>query len=180
MRHCLARKQTKGRKELCRECDLGAKNTTLRSNFLNLSSSQKRTSSSPCTHNNTENMCATVYSSSNTSAKFTNGKNGSLTCSINGTSALGHRKGISIASLNVNSLLFYIDEVRTLMQDLGLHILAINETRLDDSIDDALIGIDGYSNKGCDRNRTGGRVALYIKDAIFESALFTMTCQNRP
>ena len=73
---------------------------------------------------------------------------------------------MTIASLNVNSLLFHIEEIRTLVRDLGIHILAINETKLDGNIDDTLVSIDGYSIKRCDRNRNGGGVALYIKDSI--------------
>ena len=71
----------------------------------------------------------------------TKSKKGLHTCSNNGFSALGHRKRIAIASLNVNSLLFHIDEVRTLIRHIGLHILAINETKLDDSVDDVLLSI---------------------------------------
>ena len=40
---------------------------------------------------------------------------------------LGHRKGMVITSFNVNSLLLHIDEIRTLVKDLGIHILSINE-----------------------------------------------------
>ena len=46
-----------------------------------------------------------------------------------------------IASLNVNSLLLHIDEIRMLINELGIHILALNETKLDKSIDDSLVGI---------------------------------------
>ena len=68
-----------------------------------------------------------------------------------------------------NSLLFHIDEVRILIRDLGLHILAISETKLDDSVDDALLSIDGYSVRRCDRNRKGGgAAALDIKDTILD------------
>ena len=49
-----------------------------------------------------------------------------------------------------------------------MHILAINETKLDDSIDDALIRIDSYSIKRCERNRKGGGVGLYIKYTILD------------
>ena len=80
----------------------------------------------------------------------------------------------------MNSLLFHIDEVRTIIRDLGLHILAINETKLDDSIDDALIGIDGYSIRRSDRNRKGERVALYIKEPFLTNILCGKTSQNRP
>ena len=43
-----------------------------------------------------------------------------------------------------------------------------NETKLDGTIDDALVSIDGYSIKRHDRNRNGGGVALYIKDSIVD------------
>ena len=46
---------------------------------------------------------------------------------IKKAATLGHRKGMTIASLNVNSLL--IDAIRMLVNELGIHILAINETR---------------------------------------------------
>ena len=84
----------------------------------------------------------------------------------NNVSSFGHRKGMVIASLNVNSLLLHIDEIRTVVKDLGIHILAMNETKLDGTIDDALVRIDGYSIKRCNRNRNGGGVALYIIDSI--------------
>ena len=50
-----------------------------------------------------------------------------------------------IASVNVNSLLLHIDEIRTLVKDLGIHILAINETKLDENINDDLVSIEGYT-----------------------------------
>ena len=40
---------------------------------------------------------------------------------------LGHRKGMTIAFLNVNSLLLHIDEIRMLVNELGIHILALQE-----------------------------------------------------
>ena len=46
--------------------------------------------------------------------------------------------------------------------------MAINETKIDDSIDDALLSIYGYSSRRGDRNRKGGGVALYIKDTILD------------
>ena len=138
---------------------MGANNTPLRSNFLHLSSSHDPYH--PLYILKVTPKTATVHFKSNTSTKS---KNGSLTCSINDISAHGHRKRISIVYLTVNSLLPRIDEAHPLIQDLGLHTLATNETKLDDSTDDALISIDGYSNTRCDRNRKGGGVALYIKD----------------
>ena len=75
---------------------------------------------------------------------------------------------MTIASLNVNSLLLHIDEIRMLVSELGIHILALNETKLDRSIDDSLVGIEGYTLKRCDRDRHGGGVAIYIKDTLLD------------
>ena len=75
---------------------------------------------------------------------------------------------MTIASLNVNSLLLHIDEIRMLVNELGIHILALNETKLDKSIDDSLVGIEGYTLKRCDRDRHGGGVTIYIKDALLD------------
>ena len=73
---------------------------------------------------------------------------------------------MTIACLNVNSLLLHIDEIRVLLKDLGIHILALNETKLDENISDELISIKEYTIKRKDRNRHGGGVAFYIKDSI--------------
>ena len=83
---------------------------------------------------------------------------------------LGHRNGMTIASLHVNSLLLHIDEVRMLVNELGIHILALNETKLDESIDDSLVGIEGYTIKRCDRDCHGGGVEIYIKDTLLDKS----------
>ena len=81
---------------------------------------------------------------------------------------LGCKKGMTIASLNVNSLPLHIDEIRMLVNELGIHIIALNETKLDKSIGDSLVGIEGYTLKRCDRDRHGGGVAIYIKDTLLD------------
>ena len=68
-----------------------------------------------------------------------------------GGRSLGHRKGMAIGSINVNSLLLHIDEVRQLIKEKGFHILAIYETKLDETIPDSLLDV-----KGCARNRRWG------------------------
>ena len=45
-------------------------------------------------------------------------------------------------------------------------ILAINETRLDSTIQNGVVSIPGYTLERKDRNRSGGGVALYIRDSI--------------
>ena len=77
-----------------------------------------------------------------------------------------------VASLNVNSLMLHIDEIRLLIKELGIHILAINETKIDKNVHDDLVSIEGYTIKRCDRNRFGGGVAIYIKDTTFDKCTF--------
>ena len=55
-----------------------------------------------------------------------------------------------------------------LVKELGIHILALNETKLDKSIDDSLVSIEGYTIKRCDRDRHGGGVAIYLKDTLLD------------
>ena len=49
-----------------------------------------------------------------------------------------------------------------------MHVLAINETKLDNTIDDNLVNIDGYTIKRCDGDRNGGGVAGYLKDTLLD------------
>ena len=71
-----------------------------------------------------------------------------------------------MAMLNVASLTKYIDEIRLLLYDKKLDVLALNETRLDSSISDELLTIDGYDIIRADRNRNGGGVCIFISGAM--------------
>ena len=86
---------------------------------------------------------------------------------LKGGTVLGHRKGMTIALLNINSLLLHRDEIRMLLNELGIHILALNETKIDETID-CLVNIEGYTIKRCDRSRNGGGVAVYLKDTLVD------------
>ena len=68
--------------------------------------------------------------------------------------------------MNINSLLKHIDELRVLLANSSIDILAINESKIDDSIPDNEINIVGYIMVRNDRNRNGGGVVLYITDTI--------------
>ena len=68
-----------------------------------------------------------------------------------------------MAMLNVASLTKYIDEIRLLLYDKKLDVLALNETRLDSSISDELLAIDGNDIIRADRNRNGDGVCIYIR-----------------
>lgn len=60
----------------------------------------------------------------------TNSVNSSLS---NASSFLPAKRGFKMACLNINSLVKHIDELRVLLSDFSVDILAINETKLDES-----------------------------------------------
>ena len=65
--------------------------------------------------------------------------------------------------LNIASLLRHLDEIRLLLYDKKWDILALNETRLDSSIPDDLVSIEGYDVLRAGRKRIGGGVCIYIR-----------------
>ena len=74
---------------------------------------------------------------------------------------------MAIASLNINGLRSHLDEIKLLLNDRGIHILALNETKLDALIPKELSEIPGYQQKKrLDRTCNDGGVALYVRDSI--------------
>ena len=71
-------------------------------------------------------------------------------------------RGIHLIHLNVNSLLPKIDEVRKIAKCSNASVLGITETKLDQSIHNEEISIDGYNLIRKDRNRHGGGVACFV------------------
>ena len=51
---------------------------------------------------------------------------------------------MAIASLNINGLRSHLDEVQLLNRSLGIHILALNETKLDPNYPKELTSLPGY------------------------------------
>ena len=70
--------------------------------------------------------------------------------------------GLKLVSLNIASLLKQLDELRIFVEEEKHHIIGINETRLNNMINDSDIEIDGYEVMHWDRDRNGGGVALYV------------------
>ena len=79
---------------------------------------------------------------------------------------LGFRRGMAIASLNINGLRNHLDEIEFLLNGKGIHILALNETKLDGSIPKELTEISGYQQQRIDRTCNGGGVSLCVKDSF--------------
>jgi len=61
--------------------------------------------------------------------------------------------GIKMACLNINSLVKHVDELRVFLAEFSFDILAINETKLDESIKSSELHIPGYEFIRRDRNR---------------------------
>ena len=76
------------------------------------------------------------------------------------------KRGFKLASLNITSLPKHIDELRILLADKSIDVLSINETRLDETINDQDVYISGYDIIRRDRNRNGGGVCFYIRSVI--------------
>ena len=77
--------------------------------------------------------------------------------------------GFVMASLNINSLLAHIDDLRIFVTDSKIDILAINETKLDSSIGDSEISLPGFKVVRRDRpvnGRCGGGVCIYLRNNI--------------
>ncbi|MEN8446458.1 MAG: endonuclease/exonuclease/phosphatase family protein, partial [Cyanobacteria bacterium J06555_13] len=73
---------------------------------------------------------------------------------------------MAIASLNVNGLRSHLDEVKLLLKDLGIHILALNETKLPHNYPKDLTCLSGYQQERLDRTSGGGGVSIYIRESI--------------
>ena len=52
------------------------------------------------------------------------------------------------------------------MNDMGIDISALNETKLDSSYDHDFTEIAGYSQKRLDRSCFGGGVSIYVRETI--------------
>ena len=52
------------------------------------------------------------------------------------------------------------------MKRLGIHILALNETKLDNSVPKELTKVSGYQQIRLDRTGHGGRISIYVRDSI--------------
>ena len=68
--------------------------------------------------------------------------------------------------MNINSLLSKIDELWEIARKTRATVIGITESKLDGSVLDGEINIDGYKLVRSDQNRHGGGVACYIRSDI--------------
>ena len=71
-------------------------------------------------------------------------------------------RGFKMACLNINSLTKHIDELRIVLSNQCVDILAINETKLDGSICDNEVTVRDRLANG----RSGGGICFYIRSNI--------------
>ena len=77
------------------------------------------------------------------------------------------KRGFKLASLNVNKFSTHIDEIRILLADKCLDVLALQETKLDVFNNNSDFHICGYEIIRRDRlSDGGGGICLYIKSTI--------------
>lgn len=76
------------------------------------------------------------------------------------------KKGLHIAHVNVNSLVNKVNEVFNIVQKNNLHVLAITETHLDQTITNGQLELKGYNILRRDRNRRGGGLAIYLQEHL--------------
>ena len=76
------------------------------------------------------------------------------------------KRGLHFLHLNINSILPKIDELRNIAKTSKVSVIGISETKLDDTVTNNEINIEGYSILRHDRNRQGGGVACYVRNDI--------------
>ena len=78
-------------------------------------------------------------------------------------------RGFVMVSLDINSLLAHIDDLRIFVTDSKIDLLAINQTKLDGSIGDSEISLPGFEVVRRDlpvNGRCGGGVCIYLRTNI--------------
>ena len=77
-----------------------------------------------------------------------------------------NKKGLHVIHLNINILLPKIDELCNIAKCSNAAVIGITETKLDNTVYDSEVTLDGYSIVRNDRNRKDGGAACYIRSNI--------------
>ena len=81
------------------------------------------------------------------------------------------QKGMHFVHLNIRSIIPKISELRLFALKAKPAVIAISESWLDDSVQNAEVNIDGYVLHRKDRSRTGGGTCVYIMNRYAHSML---------
>ena len=73
-------------------------------------------------------------------------------------------RGFKMVCLNINSLTKHVNELRIVLSNQCVDILAISETKLDGSICDNEVTVEGYNiiRRGDRSANSGGNICFYI------------------
>ena len=78
-------------------------------------------------------------------------------------------RGFVMAALNINNLLAHLDDLKFFGSDSKVDVLAINETKIDSSVNDNEIYLPGFEVVRKDRSvngQNGGGVCMYLRNNI--------------
>ena len=78
-------------------------------------------------------------------------------------------RGFLMAALNINSLLAHWDDLKFFVFDSKIDLLAIDETKIDSSVNDNEISLPRFEVARKDRSvngRSGGGVCIYLRSNI--------------
>ena len=90
----------------------------------------------------------------------------SITCNLpKKINCLPNERGFKMAFLNIVSLPRRFDEINLSMSEKLLDIMSLSETRLDSTINDSMIHVDGYDVIRKDRCRNGGEICAYLRSS---------------
>ena len=89
-----------------------------------------------------------------------------LNCNKGNLFPIKHFAGLTIAHLNVRSLLSCYHEIEITLYNHSIDVLTLSETWLDDSVNDCEVCPSLYSVIRYDRNRRGGGVAILVSNRV--------------
>ncbi|XP_057295887.1 uncharacterized protein LOC130624320 [Hydractinia symbiolongicarpus] len=92
--------------------------------------------------------------------------------------AIRNGKGLKMAHLNINGLSSKLDYVKLLLHQTKLDVFSICETKIDDTITDNDVKIDGYVCYRNDRNRRGGGVLIFVNENLDSHLLKHLYFEN--
>jgi hypothetical protein len=89
-------------------------------------------------------------------------------CKINNcdVNKIPYHRGMVMATLDINSLIAHIDELRAYININKIDIMCINETTIDSSVKDHEVCLPGYEIIRRDRSvngRNGGGICIYVR-----------------
>ena len=91
-----------------------------------------------------------------------------------------HQNNPIIGYLNINSLRNKINDLRKICRKTQIHVLCIDETKLDESFPDAQFHIKGYQYPAFrkDRNKNGGGRIVYVKERLIAKRILEYENRN--